>query len=178
VFRVHVPPHDPPASVPNQITTGSGAALTGQWGIYDPAHGYATGTSFACDVDMPEDACLFHDGFTGIREPELGALNGVGGFLDGFFGANVAIILDGDEANPIAGGTLGGPHRFVGVIDADPVGFRRFEFRELDGKVGQQLLVFGDDFTVLGDPPPVPALPVAGVLGLGAVLAAVARGRC
>jgi hypothetical protein len=176
VFRAHVPPHDPPASAPNGITTGSGAARTGQWGLFDPAHGYATGTSTACDVDMPADACLFNDGFTGIREPGLGPLNGVGGFFDGFFGANVAIVLDGDEASPVAGGPLGGPHQFFGAIDADPAGFRRFEFRELDGKVGQALLVFADDFTVLGDPlPAIPALPITAVLALAVLLAAVAR---
>ena len=40
------------------------------------------------------------------------------------------------------------PNRF-GVIDAGPTGWNEIQFRELDGKVGQELLIFGDDFTVL-----------------------------
>jgi len=33
---------DPPAE--NEITTGQGPARTGLWGVFDPEHGYATGT--------------------------------------------------------------------------------------------------------------------------------------
>lgn len=137
---------DPPAS--NLISTGSGAARTGLWGIYDPSHGYATGSEVGCDIDNPADSCLYNDGFTGTVEPGLGALHGVGGFTHGTYGINVGIVLDGGL--PIGGGKTGGGYQFFGVIDTSPAGFTRFEFRELDGKIGQALYVFGDDFTLVG----------------------------
>jgi hypothetical protein len=140
---------DPPAS--NGITTGPGAARTGLWGIFDPDHGYATGTPTECDVDVPPLHCLYHDGFTGVREPGNGPLHGIGGYVHGTFGANVAIALDGGV--PFGGGHLGLGYEFFGVIDADPAGFGRFEVRELDGKVGQALFIFGDDFSLLTSPP-------------------------
>jgi hypothetical protein len=140
---------DPPAS--NEITTGPGPARTGLWGFFDPEHGYATGTPSECDVDVPPPHCLFHDGFTGTRDPEGGVLHGVGGYLTGIFGANVAIALDGGA--PIGGGKITSGHQFFGVIDTRPAGFTQFEFRELDGKVGQALFIFGDDFTLLTPPP-------------------------
>ncbi len=58
------------------------------------------------------------------------------------------------------------------MIDAGPVGLTEVQFRETDGKVGQQLLIFGDDFTLLAQPAvPVPALDVPGVMGLVLLLA-------
>ena len=39
--------------------------------------------------------------------------------------------------------------QFFGAIDTRLAGFRQFEFRELDGKIGQALYIFGDDFTLL-----------------------------
>lgn len=131
----------------NEISTASGAARTGLWGIYDPNHGYATGTSTECDIDNPPAQCLFHDGFTGLREPSYEPLHGVGGYFHGTYGANVGISIDG--AAPIGGGQIYLGYQFFGVVDAGPMGFTQFEFRELDGKVGQELLIFGDDFTLL-----------------------------
>ena len=167
----HVNPPLPPP--PNEITTGSGPAITGQWGVFDPEHGYATGTSFQCDVDNPPAHCLFHDGFTISRGAGSSPLYGAGGFFGGTSGANVAIVLDGDWQNPIGGGKLFvGNYQFFGVIDAGPVGLTEVQFRETDGKVGQQLLIFGDDFTLLAQPAvQVPALDVSGVMGLVLVLA-------
>ncbi len=138
---------DPPAM--NPISTTSGPPHSGLWAIFDPNHGYATGTPFECDVDDPPEHCLYHDGFTGTREPGFGALHGVGGDLSGIYGANIGILLDG--AGPIGGGQLTGGHQFFGVIDARPAGFSQFEFRELDGKVGQALYVFGDDFSLVSE---------------------------
>jgi len=158
---------DPPAS--NDITTGSGPARTGQWAIFDLEHGYATGTAGQCDVNNPPATCLFHDGVTGVREPGYRPLHGVGGYFTGTFGANVAFILDGDELNPIAGGKLTGGHQFFGVIDARSAGFTRFECRELDGKVGQALFIFADDFTMIGSSEPLPALPPQWLIGLALV---------
>jgi hypothetical protein len=131
----------------NEITTGSGPARTGQWGIYDPEHGTAEGTPGECDVDIPPEPCLYHDGVTGIMEPGMIPLQGVGGYITGTHGANVGIVLD--DLTQFSGGPVYASHQFFGVIDTRPAGFRRFEFRELDGKVGQALLIFADDFTLL-----------------------------
>ena len=130
---------DPPVS--NEITTGSGPARTGLWGVYDPFHGYATGTSAECDIDNPPTHCLYKDGLTGTIG---GTLYGVGGFFTGTAQPNLAMILDGGM--PIGLGRLStGGHQFFGVIDAG--GFSTFRFEDTDGKVGQQRLVFADDFT-------------------------------
>jgi hypothetical protein len=131
----------------NEITTGSGAARTGAWGGFDPNHGFAAPGTLPgdCDVDNPPVECRPYDGLSGSGT----ALHGVGGYFSGTTGANIAIILDGDEVNQIGVGSLPdvGNH-FFGVIDTTVAGFTGFEFRELDGKVGQQLLVFGDDFII------------------------------
>ena len=115
----------------NDITTGPGPARTGLWGVFDPGHGYATGTPAECDVDIPPTHCLYFDGFTGIREPGHGVLHGVGGYITGIFGANVGIVLDGGI--PIGGGKITGGHQFFGVFDPRATGFTHFEFRELYG---------------------------------------------
>ena len=143
----------------NDITTGSGAAVTGNWGIYDPQHGVATGSAATCDVNSPPASCLYHDGFSGSRVAGEGALHGVGGYISGTAGANVAIVLEG--AAQYGFGQLPSPvAQFFGVIDASPAGFRAYEFRELDGKVGQERMIFGDDFVFAiepagGNTPPV-----------------------
>jgi hypothetical protein len=135
----------------NEITTGSGAALTGDWGIYDPDHGSATGTPGVCDVNNPGDSCLYHDGVTGIMESGMSPLHGVGGYVTGSHGANVGIVLD--DSTLYNGGPVYAAHQFFGVIDTRPAGFRRFEFRELDGKIGQALFIWADDFTLLSAAP-------------------------
>jgi len=135
----------------NDITTGPGPARTGEWGVFDPRHGYATGTEFECDIDNPDTICLYFDGFSGIREPLRGVLNGVGGYITGSFGGKVEILLDGGL--PVGGGRLTPGHQFFGVIDTRTSGFTQFEFREVDGKVGQALFIFGDDFTLLTPAP-------------------------
>jgi hypothetical protein len=169
----HVDPPQPPPPPPNEITTGSGPARTGQWGLFDLEHGYATGIPVQCDVDGPPLHCLYHDGFTIKREAGSSPLYGAGGYFTGTFGANVAIVLDGAWQNPIGGGKLsGGGHQFFGVIDAGPLGFTEVQFRETDGKVGQALFIFGDDFTLLAQPAVrVPALDAPGVVILGLLLA-------
>jgi len=133
---------DPPAS--NGITTSMGAARTGFWGVYDSAHGYATGTPTECDVDVPPPGCLFKDGFTGTRQSGESTLYGVGGYFTGQSLSNLVMILDG--GTPLALGRLSAVgHQFFGVIDI--VGFTSFRVEETDGKVGQELYVFADDFT-------------------------------
>jgi len=137
---------DPPAS--NEITTGSGAAVTGSWGVYDPHHGYATGTPAECDVDVPPPGCLFKDGWTGVSEAGpagQATLYAVGGYFTGSFGPKLVLILDGGA--PIGLGLVPvGEAQFFGVVDS--AGFTTFRVEETDGKVGQVRLVFGDDFTI------------------------------
>ena len=133
----------------NNITTGSGPARTGAYGVFDPIHGVATGTPTQCDIDTPPAHCLYHDGFSGSLLPGATALHGVGGYITGISGAKPAIILDGTtqiDFSQVFG------FQFIGVIDANTTGFTSFEFRELDGKIGQALYIWGDDFTLAGVP--------------------------
>jgi hypothetical protein len=133
---------DPPAS--NEITTGSGPARTGLWAVFDPDHGYATGTPTECDVDTPPTHCLLKDGFTGNNVPGESPLYGVGGYFTGAAQPNLVVILDGGP--PVSLGPLYvGGHQFFGVIDTG--GLTSFRFEETDGKLGQARLVFADDFT-------------------------------
>jgi hypothetical protein len=129
------------------ITTGTGPALTGNWGAYDPDHGFATGSPTECNVDTPPPNCLFHDGLSGNVVASRESLHGAGGYITGFTGANIAIILDGTTEVNVGALPDAGFH-FLGLIDARPPGFTSFEFRELDGKVGQERLIFGDDFII------------------------------
>ncbi len=139
VWRSNHP--DPPAA--NEITTSGGAATGGtMWGVYDPDHGYATGTPGECDINDPPEHCLYKDGVTGVREPGAGPLYGVGCFFTGTDGANLALILDAGA--PIGLGRVQvGTEQFYGVIDT--AGFASFRIEELDGKIGQSRLVFTDE---------------------------------
>ena len=73
-------------------------------------------------------------------------MHGVGGYITGTAGANISIIHGGTQTDF---GALPDPgHQFFAVIDASTAGFTGFKFQEEDGKVGQQLLIFGDDFVI------------------------------
>ena len=140
----------------NPLTTSSGAAHTGQWGVYDANHGYAEGTAAACDVDLPGEPCLYHDGFTGEVIAGLPPLVGVGGYISGDWSANVAIVLD--DSTLYDGGHV--PNvQFLGIIDKRPSGFTRFSFEEQSGKIGQGSYIWGDDFTFLTTAPKAAAAP-------------------
>lgn len=132
---------DPPAS--NEIMTGGGPARTGLWGVFDPDHGYATGTSEECDINNPPTHCLYKDGLTGVRQVRENTLYGVGGYFDGTANPNLVMILDGGA--PIGLGNVPSGHQFYGVIDTG--GFTTFRFEDIDGKIGQARYVFADDFT-------------------------------
>ncbi len=131
----------PPAE--NEITTGSGPARSGQWGVFDPEHGYATGSAVQCDVDTPPEHCLHKDGFTGTRRPGELTLRAVGGYFTGAALPKLAMILDG--GTPISLGGAPNDFQFYGVIDTS--GFQKFRIEERDGKLGQARYVFADDFT-------------------------------
>ncbi len=142
----------------NPITTGSGPARTGNYGVFDPRHGFATGTVGTCDVDNPPETCLHHDGFSGEVVAGAQPLVGISGYLSGSHGANAAIVIDDTVLYP--GGVVVG-YQFFGVIDTRPTGFTKFKFEEQDGKIGQSLFIFGDDFTLLTTAPIVSAAPTA-----------------
>lgn len=146
-------PDNPPA---NPITTSLGAARTGGWGVYDAEHGYATGSAVQCDVDVPPDPCLYHDGFSAEVVPGMVPLVGIGGYVRGTYLANVAIVID--DTTQYGGGHISN-FQFFGVVDTRADGFRRFSFQEQDGKVGQALFIWGDDFTLLTTEALVAATP-------------------
>jgi hypothetical protein len=133
----------------NEITTGTGVERTGLWGVYDPAHGYATGSAGECDVDNPPPQCLYKDGFTGTRQPSQSTLYGVGGHFTGSLDPKLVMILDAGAPIGLGLVPVGDP-TFFGVIDT--TGFTTFRVEETDGKVGQIRLVFGDDFTFATTP--------------------------
>lgn len=132
----------PPAG--NEITTGSGPARTGLWGVFDPDHGYATGTVIECDVDEPPDHCLYKDGVSGIRQPGESLIYAVGGYFTGAAMPQLVALLD--DGPPIGLGGVPSGFQFYGVIDTQ--GFETFRFQEIDGKVGQSRYVFADDFFI------------------------------
>ena len=142
----------------NPISTTSGPPRTGMWAVYDPEHGYAEGTPTQCDVDNPPLFCMYHDGYTGEVVDGAPPLVGVGGYITGTYSANVDIIID--DTFVYSGGHIS-DHQFFGVVDTRPTGFHRFEFREIDGKVGQALYVWGDDYTLLTAEPPVAVIDAA-----------------
>ncbi len=118
----------------NQISTSSGAANTGNWGLYSDPHG---------DQGVPNPTDFIKDGVLGTSAPPLAA---VGGWFRGTVGGTLNFILDGDEANPIALGPVDGVHRFFGVVVDGS--FASFEFREIEGTLEDQKLIFVDDVTV------------------------------
>jgi VCBS repeat-containing protein len=133
------------------------------WGFYSLPHGNpdASGSVAECDVDAPPPTCLKHDGFMGTRAPGADTIYGVGGWVSGTAGGDIILILNGDEANPVDFGDLGVItvfHKFFGVIDTG--GFTQFEYRETEGKIGDQKFIAADDFTFgtglsSGNTPPV-----------------------
>ena len=146
--------------VTNGITTGTGPARTGLYGAWDPLHGSATGTPGTCDIDNPPESCLYWDGLSGSLLPAEDDLHGVGGFITSTWGSKASIILDGTVDINFSH-LPANLHQFIGLIDDSAAGFRSFEFRETDGKIGQKNLIWGDDFTLAFVPPPANTAPVA-----------------
>ena len=138
-------------TTPRPTTSRRARARRGRvcWGLYDPDHGFATGTPAECDVDEPPPQCIYKDGFTGTRQNGQSKLYGVGAHYSGTAQPNLSIMLDGGA--PIGLGKLFvGGHQFFGVIDT--ASFKVFRVEETDGKIGQSRLVFADDF-VFGTTP-------------------------
>jgi hypothetical protein len=123
-----------PNNLVSGITTGSGPARTGDWGVYEFPHGDPTGA--------PTDK--LRDGFMGTWTG-ADSLLAVGGWLTSNTGnAKTRFVLDAVEvgfADPIVTSTF----RFFGVIDT--TGFTDFEIYETEGVVQDQEFLFADDFT-------------------------------
>jgi hypothetical protein len=142
--------HPDAITQPSHISTSSGAARTGGWGIFSSPHGDpdAQGSPDVCDVENPPSYCFKKDGFIGTKEPGAGIFYGAGGWVTGISGGKITMILDGNESAPVDFGDQGiitNTHKFFGVIDTQ--GFTQFEFRETEGKVGDEKYIFADDFT-------------------------------
>ncbi len=141
----------------NGISTSSGAERSGFYGGYDPTHGDpdipAPGIFAPPDptfgplcIDVPEpipDACFYHDGLSGSGA----ALVAVGGYFSDIGGTlgNISVILDADPVLNIGKKTTPAKE-FFGVIKT--AGFSSFEFREVDGKYGQAIPIYMDDFII------------------------------
>lgn len=118
------------------ITTSSGPARTGDWGMYSYPHG---DTDPVGDPTDPQ-----RDGFVGTT---AGSLFGVGGWLtSNTGGARVRLVLDGTVAIDFNDPGVVSQHKFFGAIDT--TGFKGFEFYETEGTRGDQEFIFADDFTV------------------------------
>ena len=117
------------------ITTGDGAVRSGSFGVFSYPHGIVSGVPF--DVQR--------DGFVGQAE-EAGTLTGVGGWLaTNTPGARVRFVI-GSQSVDFEDSALTVAFRFFGVINT--AGFTRFEIYETEGRVQDQKLIFGDDFSI------------------------------
>jgi len=144
----------------SNITTGAGAAITGQYGFYSIPHGSYGNPDPGTDCLIPGDC---GDGFRGRADNAL--LYAIGGWVDTntppaklglFLGEYPDNPMDfGETCDPpdsedcFSNSTIGTTPKFFGVIDE--AGFDRFEFRELEGKLeidgGDIKLIFSDDFS-------------------------------
>lgn len=126
----------------NEITTASGAAISGLWSGFDSNHGIAIGSPETCDIDNPDPECFFNDGLSGSSTSLLYA---VGGYFDSpVSNGNISIVIDNITHN--VGKLYSLAPGFIGIINTN--GFTDFQFREVDGKIGQEIPVFSDDFII------------------------------
>ncbi len=138
----------------SQVTTGSGAARTGQWGFFTLPHG---------------DPPLIGDGFTGTSAETI---YGVGGWIrTNTPPAGISLWLDiglpGATQVDFGGNDVlsDGSHAFFGVINTD--GFTRFDYLETEFDLDELKFIFADDFTFATIiPEPGPALLLAAVCGV------------
>ena len=150
----------------SNITTGAGAAITGQYGFYSYAHGSYSNPDPGTDCLIPGDC---GDGFRGSAD--AGTLVAIGGWIDTNTPfAKIGLFLGEYPDNPIGFGetctppgsencsnnaVIGTTPEFFAVIDE--AGFDRFEYRELEGKLeidGADIkLIFADDFYYAFDDP-------------------------
>ena len=150
----------------SNITTDEGPARTGQYGFFSYLHGSYENPDPGTDCLVPGDC---GDGFRGRADGAI--LIAIGGWLDtGTPFAKVGLFLGEYPDNPVDFGEtctppdsescsdnaiIGTTPKFFGVIDE--VGFDRFEYRELEGKLeidgGDRKNIFSDDFYFVIDNP-------------------------
>jgi len=150
----------------SNITTGEGAARTGQYGFYSYPHGSYSNPDPGTDCLIPGDC---GDGFRGRTDDAM--LVAIGGWIDTNTPSAKIGLFQGDYPdNPVDFGEtctppdsencsdnaiIGTTPKFFGVIDE--AGFDRFEYRELEGKLeidgGDIKLIFSDDFNFAMDDP-------------------------
>ena len=160
------------------ITTGNGAALYGNWGVYSYPHGDYTNHLNDGYCNTPGNC---GDGFTGTS---ASTLYGIGGWITTNTPfASIALFIDGASVDfgetcdllgdCIGNDIIGSDYSFFGVINT--AGFNGFEFREMEGTLGDAKYIFADDFIIATAVTPVPvpaALPLFSAgLGLIAFLA-------
>lgn len=171
------------------VTTGSGPALTGDWGFYAYPHGSYDINNTAC-ADPVSIPGVCGDGFLGSADS--GVFYGVGGWIETntpfaklgmFIGAynqenydpstdafsnevDFGETCDSNDENCSDNAIIGTQHKFFGVIDSD--GFSQFEYREMEGTNGDQKLIFADDFYSAGSEiSAIPVPPAAWLFGSG-----------
>ncbi|MEQ8495745.1 MAG: hypothetical protein RLW42_16155, partial [Gammaproteobacteria bacterium] len=115
----------------SEITTSSGAARNGSWGVYATPHGSYTAPDPGTDCNIPGDCGDGLRGDAGTR-----SLLGIGGWFDTNTPfAKLGLFLGsytGDPADAVIDATIGTTPVFFGMIV--PAGFSTVEFRELEGK--------------------------------------------
>jgi hypothetical protein len=150
----------------SNITTGEGAARTGQYGFFSFLHGSYANPDPGTDCLIPGDC---GDGFRGTGVDAL--LYAIGGWVETntppaklglFLGQYPDNPMDfGETCDPpdsedcFSNSTIGTTPKFFGVIDE--LGFERFEYRELEGKLEidgeDRKNIFADDFYfAIGEP--------------------------
>jgi hypothetical protein len=130
----------------NGISTSAGSARTGSWGVYSNPHGDLSGGG-TCNPAVPDEVC---DGFVATG-PGGNSLYAAGGwFVTNTPPAKLAFELTYADMSvqPIGFPTeaLDSVFEFFGVIET--AGFLALEAVELEGTVGQNIYIFGDDFTI------------------------------
>jgi hypothetical protein len=146
-------------SLNGKITTGQGAAFTGEWGFYAYPHGSYSNPDPGRDCLLPGEC---GDGWRGMAMDQ--SLVAIGGWVStNTPPAKLGLYLGNYPTNPIDFGETCVPpdsenctnnsavstaSQFWGVIDTD--GFTQFEFRELEGKLeidgADRKNIFADDF--------------------------------
>ena len=116
----------------SQVTSGPGAARTGDWGFFTLPHGdYANGIG---------------DGF---RLSASTSLVAAGGWIETNTPfAEINLVLNGSTILDFGDPTIGTTPLFFGVVET--AGFRSIEFREIEGAIDEQKFIFADDFTIAG----------------------------
>lgn len=145
----------------SQVTTSSGAALSGSWGLFSYPHGDFSGPDHSDDIP---------DGFRGTSTTTLYA---IGGWIrTGTPFAGISLSLDSAPVDfgELPGGgdptVIGTTAKFFGVIDTS--GFSEFLWQETEGTFDDQKFIFADDFTFAIPEPSTMAITV--ILGLCGVV--------